>query len=195
MQALAENITRKTERLRVEEYISDLFLKHHRAKLSYFLPTLFSLSDATSSIQAAIGVGRLHKEDVFLEHYLTQPVEVSVSSAAKRIVARSDIAEVGNLACSTCGASRQLIAFLAEYLNESGIEWAVFTGTAMVSAILRRLRIETSYLSDASPDSMGDELSDWGTYYSHNPKVMLVNVEQARRATLGLTRLKVVAHV
>lgn len=195
MQALAEYTTQKPERLRVEEYISELFLRHHCAKLSYFLPTLFSLSDATSTIQAAIGVGRLYKEEAFLEHYLTQPVEVSVSSAAQRIVARSDIAEVGNLACSSGGASRQLIAFLAEYLSETGIQWAVFTGTSMVSVILRRLRIETNFLGDASPDSLGDELSDWGTYYSHNPKVMLVNVEQARQATRGLTQLRVEAHV
>lgn len=195
MLALAENTAPKQERIQVEKYISELFLKHHCAKLSYFLPTLFSLSDATSSIQAAIGVGQLHKEDVFLEHYLTQPVEASVSCAAQKIVARSNIAEVGNLACSSGGASRQLIAFLSEYLSDIGIEWAVFTGTTMVGVILERLHIETRFLGDASPASIGAELSDWGTYYSHNPKVMLVNVEQARQATLGLTRLKVQAHV
>ncbi|MFK7732560.1 MAG: thermostable hemolysin [Pseudomonadales bacterium] len=194
MSALAQHTLQKPERRRVEQYISDVFQHHHSATLKYFLPTLFSLSDEVT-IKAAIGVGPLNKEEAFLEHYLTQPVEASVSEAAQKIVARSNIAEVGNLACSCGGASRQLIAALSEYLSDLGIEWAVFTGTSMVSVVLRRLRIETHCLGDATPERLGAQLSDWGTYYSHNPKVMLVNVEQAKHATKGISKFEIEAHV
>ncbi len=194
MSALAKQRVLEHERRRVEQYISAVFLRHHGAKLTYYMPTLFSLSDETL-IVGAIGVGLLGKEPAFLENYLPQPVEACASDAAQKIVARSNIAEVGNLACSSGGASRQLIAALSEYLSDLNIEWAVFTGTSMVDIILRRLRIETHYLADASPDKVNGELSDWGTYYAHNPKVMLVNVEQAKQATKGLIKREVAAHV
>lgn len=163
-----------------EAFIAKVFLNHHGAQLNYFLPNLFSISDFNSQTFAAVGFKLLDEDPVFLERYLNKPIEKILQPHITQKVRRSDIAEVGNLACHQSGASRALIASISFYLHDQGIEWAVFTGTRMVSAILQRMGIPVLSLAKAEAACLGHERSDWGSYYNHNPYVMAVNIAAAK---------------
>ncbi|MFK8019850.1 MAG: thermostable hemolysin [Pseudomonadales bacterium] len=174
----SSHLSSSHERVEIERYIGDVFYRYHRACLDYFLPELFELRSARGVLSAAIGVGCLQNRPVYLERYLSMPVEQAVSAALGFDVTRADIIEIGNLACSSAGASRLIIGELAHELHARKLRWAVFTGTSMVTAVLHKMGINSSCLALAHGECMGNELSNWGTYYTHNPRVLVVNVAQ-----------------
>ena len=162
-----------------EHLIRNQFWQMHHARLTSFLPELFALTDRFHQPSAAVGIKHVGAEDIFLEQYLDLPIDDLVSNLAGKRVARDHITEVGNLAASSAGGGRKLIAFLVCYFAEIGVEWAVCTGTSAVRALLHRSGIAYSQIASADPDRLGDSKHQWGTYYKHNPCVLAVNIADA----------------
>lgn len=189
---------------RIYEYI-------HHARLSYFMPILFSgfadmpsygdwLSTDDNTLPAfrgtsvAIGLKPICEDKIFLEQYLNTPIQNEISRVAGEPVSRQRIFEIGNLASGCAGSARLMIAFLVFYLStpilnpttheyQTKADWVVCTGTDAVRHILAHMGIRSHVIAKATAEALEDpeQASSWGHYYQHNPLVVAINVADAKR--------------
>ena len=189
---------------RIYEYI-------HHARLSYFMPILFSgfadkpsygdwLSTDDNTLPAfrgtsvAIGLKPICEDKIFLEQYLNTPIQHEISRVAGEPVSRQRIFEIGNLASGCAGSARLMIAFLVFYLStpvlnpttneyQTKADWVVCTGTDAVRHILAHMGIRSHVIAKATAEALEDpeQVSSWGHYYQHNPLVVAINVADAKR--------------
>lgn len=159
-------------RARLQAFIGASFAARHGARVRHFMPELLALASADGEPLAAIGVRGAAGGALFLERYLDRPVQEEIARAHGAPVARSRIAEVGNLASPNAGHARLLIVALTDLLIAEGFEWVVFTATTEVSNSFRRLELAPLVLGTAHSARMGDERAEWGRYYDCNPRVM-----------------------
>ncbi|MUG31410.1 thermostable hemolysin [Psychrobacter sanguinis] len=130
--------TQSAEYQLAQEFIAKVYEVSHGAKLSYFMPLLFSgfngpntAPTATSTLtqnafgtnasalnlSVAIGIKPVTRSPVFLEQYLNAPIDVAIAQFAGSPIARERIVEIGNLASQSAGNARLMIAFLVFYLS------------------------------------------------------------------------------
>lgn len=169
---------------RVERFIASRFRKAHGADVKTFLPTLISLETVAGEILAAIGVRSAQTEKLFLEQYLSHSIETEISHRSRAICSRRDVIEVGNLAGGQRGISRTFFAVLTAVLQDWGARWLACTGTAEVANVFHRLGIQPIELSAAHPDRLPNGSAGWGSYYEHQPVVMVGEI------AAGLSRVE-----
>ncbi|WP_261977538.1 thermostable hemolysin [Marinobacter sp. F3R11] len=157
----------------VTEFIRRRFLQAYGAEPSLRIPLLLALTSAQGALLAAVGVRSAAQERLFLEDYLTVPVE-SVMPVPD--IARDRIAEIAHLAGVEAGVSRHLFASLTVWLQAAGYDWVVCTGTDQLRNSFHRMGIATRVLAKADPASLPDGGAGWGRYYDHQPVVMAVKV-------------------
>lgn len=163
-------------RSRVERFIARRFKQAHQAQVSSFLPTLITLESYSGEIYAAIGVRSANTEKLFLEQYLNRSIEAEIAQYSNAICGRRDIIEVGNLAAGHRGISRCFFAVLTDVLLQWGARWLACTGTSEVVNVFHRLGMEPLAIAGANPDCLPDHGSRWGSYYKHQPVVMVGEV-------------------
>ena len=161
-----------TGRDEVENYIREGFFRTHRANIQSFMPILLALHDDNGRVNAALGYRPGGGDRFFLERYLDQPVEVLISRASGEVVRRSDIVEIGNLACRNANRAAQLMWLLARHLMQRRYRWVVFTGTRAVRDILRIFPAAPIELSEAKEACAGHTGDAWGRYYRADPRVL-----------------------
>lgn len=165
-------------RKRLEQYIAEHYAKVYGAKLHSFLPLILAMSDK-DTFHGAVGLRPGSCGPLFLETYLDQPVEQTVTGSIKRPIDRNSLVEIGNLVTTQKGSSLFLFIFMTHVLSLSGYQWMVFTATPQVHKLIRRLDYEPLILGEASPNRLGYQANLWGTYYASHPKIMLVNIRDA----------------
>lgn len=169
------------DRDRLESYIQDGFQRRHGAAVHHFLPVLIGLYDAAGALVGAAGYRQAHRETLYLEQYLGEPIEVVI---ARRFpgtpVGRADVAEIGNFACRDCATAMAMVEVLAGLLLDRGHRWSVFTATRTVRGIMRHLGIGLTELGPADKSRVVVTGDDWGTYYDTDPRVMLGYVPSYR---------------
>lgn len=170
------------ERPLVEVFIKDIFRKHHGAELNHFAPSLLAIFNPQNEVEAALGY-RLAKDDaLFLENYLDQSIESLVSHYLGQNIERHTLGETGNLASSNAASCKALFAYTADYLHDQGIEWFVSTGTAVMRVVYRRLGIKAHIIHDVTKSSLSEKQQHkWGSFYEDKPKIILINVAQAKQ--------------
>ena len=208
--AFTKTQTSNTQNQDTQVFIQKIYEYIHHAKLSYFMPILFSgfsntpsyagwLSDDDNPLPAlgptnvAIGLKPIGEAKVFLEQYLKAPIQVEISKLAKEPVDRQRIFEIGNLASGCAGTARLMVAFLVFYLStpvinqtnhrhQSKADWVVCTGTDAVRHILISMGISSHVIAKATAEALDnpEQVSAWGSYYEHNPLVLAINVAEAR---------------
>ena len=162
-----------------KNFIRQRFADVYGARIAHFLPQLLTLRDDNQQIHAALGLNRAADGHLFLERYLSLPIEQALSPYLDSKPGRQGIVEVGNLAVADRGASRSLIAALSAYLFARKLQWAVFTIGPLLINSFRRLGIELIDLGAANIDCLSlEEQADWGNYYTHGPRVMVTSVSQ-----------------
>jgi hypothetical protein len=67
------------------------------------------------------------------------------------------------------------------WLDGRGARWGIFTATRQVRLLLRCLNVQSAELAKASPRHV-ESAAAWGSYYENDPRVLVVGVEDARRA-------------
>ena len=165
----------------IEAFIKHVYWRHHAAKLHYFMPTLLaSWGKEVEGPLAAVGLRGLQENPIFLEQYLSVPIEQTLREFDSSVT-RAHIAEIGNLACISSRISPLMIVAVAHFLAEQQRSWAVFTGTKLVRLILARAGLDVIEIKRAEGHCLGGKLHDWGTYYEQNPFVMAVRVSDALR--------------
>ncbi|MFO6419891.1 thermostable hemolysin [Hylemonella sp. W303a] len=171
------------ERPQVERFIHDVYRDRYGARVQHFAPTLISLRDEAGEISAAAGYRVADSGPLFLERYLSEPVEALLGRDACASVSRARIVEVGHLSAVQPGAGKRLIHLMGPHLASLDLEWVVSTLTQELQHLFVRLGITPLALGLADPALLGADAADWGSYYDHRPVVV------AGRLDLGLRAL------
>ncbi len=162
-------------RATLEGFIKKIFKRAYGAEIRHFMPRLMSLADRDSGLLAVCGVRQARMSELFLEHYMDQPVEKLLSERTGQPIRREEIVEIGNLAVAEPGMARQLLAGVIDHLHGTPAQWAVFTAIPSLRNSLAKLNVQLEVLCDARLDRLPEhERAGWGTYYEQNPQVMAV---------------------
>jgi len=160
------------ERRQVEQFIVSEYCRHFDARVTEFMPTLVGLHGGDGELQAAAGYRAAADGPLFLEAYTNGPIEQRLRELRGIDVARSEIVEVGSLACRGGRAAMEMVAAMVPVLIEEGFTWVVFTGADTVRNVFRRLQLKPVALCIANKAVLGERQREWGSYYDHNPVVM-----------------------
>ena len=154
----------------IQEFVCQRFAQEHGARVAQLLPWQCGLRDAQGQLLASVGLRSAATGPLFLECYLSAPVEQQLAARLQQPVARHEILEIGNLAAEK-GCARWLVLSLIRYLAEQRFRYVVFTATDQVQHLFSRVGLTPLYLQEATPDRVTDPQS-WGHYYEHAPKVL-----------------------
>lgn len=175
----------------VRQLIRERFDQAYGARIAHFMPRLFSLHQVEERPLGAVGLREAQRQALFLERYLDQPIEVAIGARVGRSVQRSEIVEVGQFAGTGAGAFRNLILRLTEQLHREGHRWVVFTGTTALRNAFARLGLTPVELAEADPLRLDEsERADWGSYYSHGPRVMFGDIREGHAAMAARRGMK-----
>lgn len=166
-------------RRQVERYITDHFQKVHAARIRDFMPSLLTMN-CNGHTSAALGLRPAAGQPLFLERYLSQPVEQAIETVTSQCAPRGRIAEIGNLVATRRGSSQLLFLMTTAILQQTRFDWVVFTATPSVRRSLEALGIELHVMGQAETSSLSKaEMADWGSYYDQCPVVVAGQVEPA----------------
>ena len=172
-----------TGRAELEAFIKDVFARSYDADIHTFYPHLLGLRRPDKELAAVAGIRPADSEPLFCESYMESPIEVLLSKQYGKPVQRNQIVEVGNLAPSSVGQARWLIATMTAYLRSAGFTWVVFTAVPVLYNAFRRMELEPIELANANPLRIDTNLKDqWGSYYDGRPMVYAGNIEDAFNA-------------
>ena len=179
--AFCAHLPGSARRSEVEHYIADRFRAVHGATIQDFMPVLLTMG-CHGGITAASGIRAAAGRALFLEQYLDQAVERTLSVRSGAAVDRGRIAEIGNLVATQGGSSYLLFMVLTAILEQAGFEWVVFTATPQVSKALAHLGLSVETLCEADPARLTrSSAADWGRYYASRPRVVAGRSEEAMR--------------
>lgn len=163
----------------VETFIHQVFVRAYDADLQHYMPQLMALQDEGHQTLAALGMRNASSDSLFLENYLSQPIERVISKLDGRFVSRDQIVEIGNLASIDRAGLRKLFVALTSYLSGAGAEWVVFTAVPAVQKVFTMLGLNLHTLAAADklrlPES---EHATWGRYYETGPMVVAGRVDE-----------------
>lgn len=159
-------------RQEVEDFIIGVYAKAYGAQIGVHYPVLMSVRDDTGRILAALGFRYAAGEPLFLEQYLSAPVDNVLNTA------RTDITEIGNLASAGGGASLFLFAALSAYLHSKNQKYAVITSTDFLEKRFHDMGLKPKRLADADPALLLRKDENWGIYYDTHPRVLAGQVDQ-----------------
>ena len=165
----------------VESFIQRIYQERYGARLQVFAPVLLGLTDEHDQLIAAVGYRLAETEPLFLERYFDQPIEQVIADVASTPLPRRFLAEVAHLVALRPGEGRHVMRALGEVLWAQGARWIVSTVTQELRHLFLRVGITPLALGIANPERMGESVSDWGSYYDHEPVVLAVQLQQALR--------------
>ena len=167
------------ERASLEARIRSGFGMHFDACIEGFMPR-FAHYRHTSGATGVIGIRRAADEALFLENYLSTPVETAIGAVTGTSVSRDRIAEVGQFVVDdrdiVTGFFRDLVPFLIEH----GFDWVCFTGTDRIRALLARIGFHGLPLARADEARVRNVTDRWGRYYEFDPVVILGKLDDPR---------------
>ena len=117
---------------------------------------------------------------MFIEQYLATPITQALSQVGIR-APRHQIAEMGNLYSQSPRFTLPLIMTVVMGLYLTDVRHLVFSATEKVRQLLSAMGFPMTYLAPASPECIGQSLSEWGSYYDHEPEVMVLDIEASIR--------------
>ena len=163
----------------VERFIADVYRDHYAASVPSFPPHLIALFDRGGECLCASGLRfarRAGEKDVGL-----------LSQATRAPIRRESIFEVSGLASRAPHRATQFLRYVVSYGELAGFDWAFFTATNRLRALLRHLGLAPLALTPADPKRLGDA-QVWGSYYDAAPVVCAVHRTSARDFLAGQTR-------
>jgi hypothetical protein len=160
-------------RPKAEQLITEVYAQHYGARITIFPDTLVARIAGDHSIECAAGL-RFAADGFFSEVYLDVPIDLLLSAIRYRSVRREKIFEVTSLASR---ASHRVGLFLRKIIacgEAAGFEWAFFTATRPLKALLERLNLPLVPLAEADRSRVANPDS-WGSYYTLAPHVYAVH--------------------
>jgi hypothetical protein len=172
----------------LEQYISGAFSAAYDARILGYLPLLFSLED-NGGYRAALGLRSAAVDPLFCEQYLDSTVEEEVRSLYRVRVGRSKIMEMGNLVASA-GHSALLYLIVTAAMHEAGIEYLLFAANKSVRTSINRSGFTPKLIRLAEKNCLGEEASNWGSYYEGDPIVMLADIELTMQQAMTQPKMR-----
>lgn len=163
------------QRPALETYIGQQFSNTYGATITEFLPLLSSM-ECNGNISAVAGIRPAQNTELFVERYLDAPIEVILSQLNQTRIDRSSIVEIGNLSATHRGATLLFFVVQIAMLHEAGIKWDVFAATHQVATIMSKLNFISLELGPADPACLGDDASNWGSYYDTQPTILATDI-------------------
>jgi len=160
----------------LQRCIERAYARAHDAHISHYHEMLVGAHAEDGRVLGVIGASLATHGRLFLESYLSAPVELELSRRVGGLVPRDGLVEVGNLAAARPGAAPFLVSALAQNLHASGMRWAVLTATAQVRRLLGELGADLVDLGAADGQALGPRLADWGRYYDRDPRVTAISL-------------------
>ncbi|RLB64174.1 MAG: hypothetical protein DRH08_10030 [Deltaproteobacteria bacterium] len=173
--AFSLNSPYSPQRPALKTYIEQQFSNTYGATITEFLPLLSSM-ECNGNISAVAGIRPAQKTELFVERYLDAPIEVILSQLNQTSIDRSSIVEIGNLSATHRGATLLFFVVQIAMLHEAGIKWDVFAATHQVGTIMSKLNFISLELGPADPARLGDDASNWGSYYDTQPTILATNI-------------------
>lgn len=169
----------RPQRRQVESFLEDAYAEAFGGTIRRHYPILMSVWDGDRTLHAAAGFRFAVCQPLFLEQYLDEPIDAAIADAFDQPVARREVAEIGNLAANSPGASIFLFMALAGYLQQHGCRYAAATATKQLRRMFRQVGFGVTPLKDARPERLESGSADWGSYYDHDPMVMAGEIAPA----------------
>lgn len=164
-----------------EAFICKWFANAFQARVTAFMPRLFTVRNETGDVCGAFGL-RSARHSLFLERYLERPIEHEIALRIGHGVQRSAIVEVGQFCGTYPGMVRTMIRRLTEHLHEDGVDWVTFTGTQPLRNAFFRMGLAPIDICAADAGRLPTpERDGWGRYYEHAPRVLAGHVEGGYR--------------
>jgi thermostable hemolysin len=166
-------------RPKAEQLITDAYARYYGARITAFPDTLVARIAADNSIECAAGL-RFAADGFFSEAYLDAPIDLLLSAIRYRSVRREKIFEVTSLASR---APHSIGSFLRKIIacgEAAGFEWAFFTATEPLKALIERLALPLLFLAEADRTRVANP-DMWGSYYELEPRVYAVHRDDAAR--------------
>lgn len=160
----------------VEQKIVDAYHQQFGANLEHFMPTLVSANLPGQDAHLSFGVSAASEHTLFLENYLSMPVEQALSGAVNKPIERSEIIEIGNLAFSHTDRIQDDLIAIANYCYDLGYRYVVCTATRMLRLIFARSGVKPVYLGGANIEDAPCDNTHWGKYYQSSPKIICGNI-------------------
>lgn len=158
----------------VADFIKGGFLKKFGAEIGIRMPHLISIKSEQG--QAALGIRRA-TEKLFVEHYLTMPIERYAQQHLGK-GERSSIVEIGHLYSAHRALTLPLFMSLARCLIFAKQDVLVFCATDKVISLLSNLGIRLVKLGKADQAKLPASSDNWGSYYETNPQVVMADLTQ-----------------
>jgi hypothetical protein len=159
-------------RLAAEQFIKKGFACAYGADIDITMPYILAINNG--NFKAALGI-RAATDHLFIEHYLTQPIEHYVRQK-QATIARKHIAEIGHLYSNSNKFTIPLFLTTAVSLFCNGYEHMVFAGTSHVVKLIGKAGIECHYIAPADKNKLQGTSQKWGSYYETNPQVVFVSL-------------------
>ena len=173
-----------------ERLIAEVYATHYAARISAFPDTLVTMVGADSAIHCAAGL-RFAAEGFFSEAYLDAPADAVLSALRHAPVRREKIFEVTSLASRAPHLVGGFVRKIISCGEAAGFDWAFFTATAPLKALLERMSLSLTPLADADSAQVPNP-GMWGSYYAFAPRVYAVHRDNI--ADCLALQPKVVAH-
>ena len=159
-----------------EGLIAEIYRRHYGASIESFPATLIAMVDAEDAVLSAAGL-RFAADGFFSECYLDAPIEDVLSYVRRYQVCREKIFEVTSLASRAPHTVGSFLRKIVARGQAAGFEWAFFTATAPLKAVLERIGLPLLPLTAAKRGRVAHPES-WGTYYELAPSVYAVHRDE-----------------
>jgi hypothetical protein len=136
-------------RAQVERLIRTIYWERFTAQPGLLPQTLVADVCGAGTVECAAGI-RYSNHGFFSEWYLNQPVEVALRFRTGRIADRTRVIEVCNLVARRPGSSLPFVRSIIEFAEAADVDWAIFTATNPLRALLARSGLKMVELVRAS---------------------------------------------
>ncbi len=162
----------------VERLVTSVFRNEYGAEICDFPAQMFAVFDRAETPQCAAAL-RDAEAGFLSEQYLDRDLCLEISDATGTIVQRDDIIELGSLGAPRPGSLLCMLYGFAQYGLDTGHGWVVYTATARLRHLARRVGVDLVELGAADPSRLSNP-GAWGTYYENDPRICAVRSRDAR---------------
>lgn len=180
------------DRDRLERAVRDVFQAEFNAFVPAFPNHLIAAVGPNREPRAVAGL-RFAEDGLFSEAYLDGSIEDVLTPIFGRPVSRTQVVEFSSLAAPTPGAALPLVVAAIRVALAAGANFALFTATGRLHALLARAGFGFVDLGPARPERIANAAA-WGDYYRHDPHVLAIAAEALPAAFAIATRPAQVAH-
>ncbi len=154
------------------EFVQNEFLKKYNAKITSFAKNFFYIKEREQII-ATVGVRLGSNEVLFSQIYFEHPIENVISNLTKKMILKKDIIEFSNL---TSVKNYYSVYVMKKALENFQEKYILFTGTEQLINVFTKKGYSIIKIKKSEKFN-----EDWGTYYSFNPYVCLLNPKKQNK--------------